>query len=34
VFTFNDCQTASDELRKEIIEAKEDLRKKGIDIKR
>ena len=32
VANFNDCQTASDELRKEIEEARSDLRVKGIHV--
>jgi len=30
VATFNDCPEAADELQKQIIEAKEDLKKKGL----
>ncbi|KAK9746318.1 Dolichol-phosphate mannosyltransferase subunit 3 (DPM3) [Popillia japonica] len=33
VFTFNDCEEAAKELRKEIEEAREDLRTKGFVFK-
>ena len=31
VVNFNDCPEAADELQKQIVEAKEDLKKKGLE---
>ena len=31
VYDFNDCQEAADELRQQIVEAKADLKLKGLD---
>ena len=31
VVTFNDCPEAAEELQKQIVEAKEDLKKKGLE---
>eukprot|EP00093_Oithona_nana_P003519 03519.XXX_100100_100375_1 [CDS] Oithona nana genome sequencing. len=32
VATFNDCPEAADELQKQIVEAKEDLKRKGLKV--
>lgn len=32
VYNFNDCEDAAEELKRQIVEAKEDLRNKGMDL--